>query len=264
MTKMLLIGCGKMGGAILAGLLAKELPWHFQIFDPHLDANSPFLSYDHVKQIENLGEARDSDAILLAVKPQIMEDVLADLAASSLEKALVISIAAGKTLASFKKALPRQAAIIRAMPNTPGSIGQGITAAIADRELTAPHVKIATEVLEALGKLIWISDEGQMDAITALSGSGPAYLFHLCEAMAAAGEKMGLPEDMAMTFARETIIGSALLMQASDQSASALREMVTSPGGTTQAALDVLREGEALRVLFEKALKAAQQRSREL
>lgn len=264
MTNMLLLGCGKMGGAILHGMLSKNIPWNYFIYDPHLAKDSPFLKYDNVTQIHTLSDAQNICVILLAVKPQIMGDVLTELHKADLKTALVISIAAGKTLKTFHAALPDQAAIIRSMPNTPGSIGAGITVALSDQPLSAEHHMMATQVLEALGTLIWIKDEAQLDAVTALSGSGPAYVFHLCEVMASAGEKMGLPTDVAMTLARETIIGSALLMKESPDSASTLREAVTSPGGTTAAALDVLRGGDAMKMMFEKALLAAQKRSREL
>lgn len=264
MTQVLIIGCGKMGGAILKGLLAKNLPWEFHVIDHHIENVAPYLDHKNVSFAENLDAENHADVILLGVKPQAMDSVLMELAQKNFQDALIISIAAGKTLAYFRKALPNQAALIRSMPNLPASIGVGVTAAVADKTLSEAQHEIAEHLLNAAGQLVWLDDESQMDAVTALSGSGPAYLFHLCEVMASAGKVLGLSEEISQELARQTIVGSALLLKNSDKTAEELRVDVTSPGGTTEAALSVLMHDDMMKALFEKALKAAQKKSQEL
>jgi pyrroline-5-carboxylate reductase len=200
--------------------------------------------------------------IIFAVKPQVIDNVVP--AYARFKGATFLSIAAGKTIAAFEKHLGKSTAIIRAMPNTPAAIGQGISVCVANPNVTAQGKALAEAALKAGGAVEWVSDESLMDAVTALSGSGPAYVFLLVEVLARAGEAMGLAPALAMKLARQTVIGSGHLLQQSPQAAAALRAAVTSPGGTTAAALDVLMQNDALAGLLEQALKAAQQRGRDL
>jgi pyrroline-5-carboxylate reductase len=201
--------------------------------------------------------------ILLAVKPQIMDDVLPGLAKLAGPQTLIISIAAGRPIASFEKHLPG-GAIVRAMPNTPASIGRGITAAVANRNVTPVQRALADDMLSAVGKVVWVEDEQLLDAITAVSGSGPAYVFLLTECLAEAGRAAGLDARLADELARATVSGSAALLEASDLSAAELRRNVTSPGGTTAAALEILGGEEGMQKLMTAAVAAATKRGREL
>ena len=199
--------------------------------------------------------------IVLAVKPQSMAEVLPTLQGNVDDETVIVSIAAGITVATLKQL--GRGPIIRSIPNTPSSIGQGMTAAVA---IDAPEhvVEIADELLSALGKVAWVEDEGLIDAATAVSGSGPAYVFHLAEALAAAGVAQGLPEDVAATLARQTVVGAGALLGRSPLDPAQLRRNVTSPGGTTAAALNVLADTGALTELMTEAVAAAAKRSREL
>lgn len=202
------------------------------------------------------------DLVVFAVKPQVLENIVP--AYARFKPATFLSIAAGKTLASFAKLLGSDAAVVRAMPNTPAAIGQGISVLVANNNVSPQGKQLAETALKAGGAVEWVSDESLMDAVTALSGSGPAYVFLLVEVLAKAGEQMGLGPDLAITLARQTVIGSGHLLQQSPQPAAALRAAVTSPGGTTAAALAVLQQNEALQELFTKALQAAQERGKQL
>ncbi|TVR97027.1 MAG: pyrroline-5-carboxylate reductase [Rhodospirillales bacterium] len=205
------------------------------------------------------------DVIVLAVKPQVMDGVVAGYRGFAGAGTVVLSIAAGRTVASFRRVLGDQAQVVRAMPNTPASVHRGISVACAGPAVTAAQRALCTGLLEAVGGVIWIEDESLMDAVTAVSGSGPAYVFLLTEALAAAGIEAGLPEAMAGRLARETVIGAASLLSATDASPDVLRQGVTSPGGTTEAALGVLMaEPGGLRALLVAAVRAAAERSRTL
>jgi len=201
---------------------------------------------------------------VLAVKPQSMEAVLPDLKRFADLGSVFLSIAAGKTIKYFKAHLGASARIVRAMPNTPASVRQGITVACAGAGVTEPQKKRCQELLEAVGEALWVEDEALMDPVTALSGSGPAYVFLLVEAMAAAGAKLGLAPEMAMQLARATVAGSGELLRQSAEPAAQLRVNVTSPGGTTAEALRVLMAEDGLQPVFDKALAAAARRSKEL
>lgn len=203
------------------------------------------------------------ELVVFAVKPQQIAQVVPAYARFA-GQATFLSIAAGKTIAGFEALLGPQAAIVRAMPNTPAAIGKGISVAVANRNVSAQGKALADQALCAGGLVEWVEDESLLDAVTALSGSGPAYVFHLVETMARAGEAMGLAPDLAMKLARQTVIGSGHLLEQSAEPASALREAVTSPGGTTAAALHILRDSARLQNLMTEALKAAQARGREL
>lgn len=265
---LLLAGAGKMGGALLAGWLERGLPaTSILVQDPGpppeiaelLDANgiasAPAIA----------APSRPLGVLILAVKPQAMDDVLPGLAPIVGRDTLVISIAAGKTLESIARRLPEGTAIVRAMPNTPASIGCGITAAIPNAHVTMAQRETARALLEAVGAFAWVDDERQMDAVTAVSGSGPAYIFLLAEVMAEAGVAAGLPPALAAELARHTVSGAgALLAAAPDIAPATLRQNVTSPGGTTAAALSVLMGEAGMQDLMRRAILAATERGREL
>lgn len=243
----------------------KFLPQNtYTVIDPNLktppaDGVNLYPSLKHAaKHIQN------ANIFVLAVKPQMMMGVCNELANDLPDNALVISIAAGFKIGSFEDYLGAEQPVIRAMPNTPASIGKGITVAVANMNTSPEHHSIASDLLKTTGKFEWIEEEEMMDAVTALSGSGPAYVFHLIEMLARAGAAHGLPENLAKTLARQTVIGAAALAEAEpDISPETLRENVTSPGGTTASGLRVLMDGRAQYVLNE-TLAAAKHRSEEL
>jgi pyrroline-5-carboxylate reductase len=258
---MVLLGCGKMGSAMLAGWLARGVPAQsVHVIDP---APSEWL----VKTGVHLnGTVPDAPAVaIVAVKPQMMGDALPRLQAFGNGGTLFISIAAGTPLARFAEALDKKTPIIRAMPNTPAAVGCGITALIGNMHVSEGDMALAESLLAAVGATVRLEDEAQMDAVTALSGSGPAYVFHMIEAMAQAGTSAGLAPDLAMQLARATVIGAGQLAAGADETAEQLRINVTSPKGTTAAALEVLMDAETgLPPLMERAIAAAAARSREL
>lgn len=258
---LVLLGCGKMGSAMLAGWLAQGVePGAVHVIDP---APSDWLRGTGVQINSGLPPA--PAVAILAVKPQMMGTALPQLAALGDGDTLFVSIAAGTTLAKLADMLGAQSPIIRAMPNTPAAVGAGITAMIGNAHVTAEHLEQAQRLLSAVGAVVTLEDEGQMDAVTGLSGSGPAYVFHLIEAMAEAGEAQGLAPDLAMQLARATVIGAARLAEGSDASAATLRQNVTSPNGTTAAALSVLMDDtDGLPPLMARAIAAATARSKEL
>ncbi|MEM9386052.1 MAG: pyrroline-5-carboxylate reductase [Pseudomonadota bacterium] len=259
-----LLGCGKMGLAMLSGWLEGGLPatavW---VTDPH---PSPWLD-SLVKQGLHLNDRiPPSPAVaLLAVKPQMMDEALPGLASLGGGDTLMLSVAAGTPLARFELGLGAGTPIVRAMPNTPAAIGKGITAIIGNGAAGEHHLALAQSLLSAIGEVIRLEAEEQMDAVTALSGSGPAYVFHMVEAMAAAGEAQGLSSALAMQLARATVSGAGALLEHSEETASQLRINVTSPKGTTEAGLKVLMDGATgLPPLVRATVAAAAQRSREL
>lgn len=257
---LLLVGCGKMGQALLDGWLARGLrPGAVHVLDPAADASLA----ERGVHVNNLPPA-DPAVLLLAVKPQIMGEVLPSLADYGGGGTLVVSVAAGTMLARLEEAFP-QAPIVRAMPNLPAAIGQGITAIVGNARTDARALDLAQALMEAVGRVVRLDGEHQMDAATALSGSGPGYVFHLIEALAEAGEAEGLPADLALELAEATVAGAGALALASEQSPAALRESVTSHKGTTAAGLAVLMdEGAGLRPLIRRTVAAAAARSREL
>lgn len=262
---LVLVGAGKMGRALLAGWLEDGLVGRAAIVEP---AGLPDLESDHrlLIRAEPTGLPPDfhPQILVLAVKPQVMA------AAAPLYRgfvdagALVLSIAAGKTLSGFAHHYGDAAAIVRAMPNTPAAIGRGITVACANARVSLAQKSLADRLLAAVGAVEWVEDETLLDAVTALSGGGPAYVFLLIEALAAAGAKAGLPADLAMRLARATIAGAGELAHRSPETAAQLRTNVTSPKGTTLAALEVLMAADGLQPIFDRALAAATARSREL
>jgi pyrroline-5-carboxylate reductase len=201
--------------------------------------------------------------LFLAVKPQVMEAVLPPVKGTVGPETVVVSVAAGKTL-SFLEGHLGEAAMVRAMPNTPAMVGRGVTGAFANTRVTAAQREQVHSLLRVSGPVEWVPTEADIDAVTALSGSGPAYVFYLVECMAEAGRKLGLQADLAMRLARETVAGAGELLHQSPDDASRLRQNVTSPGGTTAAALSVLMAEDAMQPLFDKALAAARKRAEEL
>jgi pyrroline-5-carboxylate reductase len=260
---LLLVGAGKMGAAMLDGWLARGLnPRMVMVIEPQPSKPVKALTRRGLK-LNPIGKAVAATAIVIAVKPQSAAETLAPLAVHVDKTTLVLSIMAGRTIAFLETMLPG-AAVVRAMPNTPAAIGRGITTAVAKAHVSARQRKLASDLLAAIGTVEWVNDEALMDAITAVSGSGPAYVFLLAEAMTRAGIAAGLPPDLAARLARETVAGAGELLHRSDLDAAALRKNVTSPGGTTAAALDVLMGPGGFDELLNRAIAAATRRSREL
>ena len=265
---LLLVGCGKMGGALLAGWLGQGVsPQDVTIVEPNADAARDFAQRFGVHAIasaDQLPKTYAPDVVVVAVKPQIMTEVLPPYAKLVAAKPVFLSIAAGKTIASFEAILGKNAAIVRTMPNTPASVGRGITVGCPNANVSAAQTALCKKLLSAVGLVEWVDDEGLLDAVTALSGSGPAYVFLLAEAMSHAGRMAGLAPELADKLARATVAGSGELLHQSPLAASTLRENVTSPGGTTAAALSVLMGSHGLKELMTEAIAAATKRSREL
>jgi len=255
---IVLVGHGKMGSALLRGWQESDLNATYTIIDPY-SAAADFTSIPHAK--EPLSRA---DVIVLAVKPQTMGDVCLPLSLLISPKTLVLSIAAGQSLSTFAHWFGADQPVIRAMPNTPAAIAEGVTVAVANPAVTSGQESLAHRLLSAAGLVEWITEESLMDAVTALSGSGPAYVFYMIEAMTKAGIAAGLPAPLSETLARQTVIGSAALAQSeSGLSAQVLREAVTSPNGTTEAGLKILMNGNFQDILTQTLL-AARDRSKAL
>jgi pyrroline-5-carboxylate reductase len=263
---LVLVGAGKMGGAMLEGWLMMGIPPDgVTILDPQIAPDMVALCKAKGVNINPpLNLVQPSDVIVLATKPQSLDAVAPVLNAILKPNALVISILAGKTIANIRARVPNAHAIVRAMPNLPASVRRGITGAAASREVTAGQREAADVLLSGIGKVEWVSDENLIDAVTAVSGSGPAYVFHMVEALAAAGSDAGLPPDVALRLARATVEGAGELLHRSDLPAGVLRQNVTSPGGTTAAALEVLMAENGLTPLMRKAVAAAKRRAEEL
>ncbi len=256
-----------MGQAMLDGWLARGLkPKQVSIIDPQPAKSIKALTKRGVKLNAKPGPKAKADAgaIIVAVKPQMAPEAVPPLGLYVGKSTLVLSIMAGRTIKFIENALPPGAAVVRAMPNTPAAIGRGITVAVANGKVSARQRKLATDLLAATGKVEWVKDEALIDAVTALSGSGPAYVFLLAEAMTKAGIAAGLPAALAGRLARETVSGSGELLHRSDLDAAILRQNVTSPGGTTAAALEVLMGPAGFDDILTKAIAAATNRSRQL
>jgi pyrroline-5-carboxylate reductase len=259
-----LIGAGKMGGALLEGWLRLGLdPRKIAVVEPQPLPSIAALAERGVRLNPDGALLRQANVVVIAIKPQAADEVLGALASKISSSALIISIMAGRTLRFLSTTLPTAKAMVRAMPNTPAAIGRGITVAVAVQADTGQR-QLAHRLLGATGAVEWVEDESLMDAVTALSGSGPAYVFLLAEALAQAGTAVGLPATLADKLARETVAGSGELLHQSRQDAATLRENVTSPGGTTAAALAVLMRPNGLIGLMREAIAAATARSREL
>ena len=258
---IVLAGAGKMGGAMLTGWLARGLdPRHVVVIDP---MPSPDISALTAKGVRlNPGETATADALIVAVKPQMFRDAGDALKRWVAPSTLVVSIMAGTTIAALQEVCG--GAVVRAMPNTPAAIGRGITVAVPDINVSAAQRATADALLRATGAVEWVDDEALMDAVTAVSGSGPAYVFLLAEELARAGVAAGLPEVLAVRLARDTVSGAGELLNRSDLPAATLRQNVTSPGGTTAAALSVLMGEDGFAPLLTRAVAAATARSKEL
>lgn len=258
---LVLLGCGKMGSAMLQGWLADGLPTaSVHVIDPY---PSDWVKSTNVHV--NKGLPASPAIVLIAVKPQMMGDALPAIQAMATGESLFVSVAAGVTLSTYEDILGADNPIIRAMPNTPAAVGRGITALIGNARVTEAHLSLAEGLLQAVGQTVRLDNEDQMDAVTGVSGSGPAYVFHLIETLAAAGEAQGLPADLAMKLARATVGGAGVLAEEAEDSPAQLRVNVTSPNGTTQAALEVLMDEESgFPALLKRAVKAATDRSKEL
>ena len=263
---LVLVGAGKMGGALLEGWLKSgAAPSKIVALDPSPPAEvKTMLDAKGVRLNPPVATVTDAEVIIIAVKPQLMEDVLPGIISLKASKPLILSVAAGKTIASFERHFGADAAVIRTIPNTPAAVGRGITAMAGNPHVTAAQLDLARQLLSAVGEVVTVDNEAMIDAVTAVSGSGPAYVFYLTECLAAAGEKVGLPADLAMQLARATVSGSGELMHQSGIAAATLRQNVTSPKGTTYAALQVLMAEDGMQPLFDKAIDAATKRSREL
>ena len=262
---VLLVGCGKMGGAMLEGWLARSLLSDgVHLVEPNADATAAFRGKPGVSchgGLDGLPADLEPEIVVLAVKPQTTPDVLPKLA--RFKSATFLSIMAGKKIAGLSSALGG-AAVVRSMPNTPSAVGRGMTVAVAGPGVTAAARQRCDDLLAAVGEVAWVEDEGLIDPVTAVSGGGPAYVFLLIEALAAAGEKAGLPADLAMRLARVTVSGSGELARLSSEPAAQLRKNVTSPGGTTLEALKVLMADDGIQPVFDRAIAAATRRAGEL
>ena len=264
---LLLAGAGNMGYALLSGWLEGGLdPARIVVQEPapqpHIRQALEARGIPVHAEVASLPEP--PAVLLVAVKPQAMDEVLPQLATLVGRGTVVVSIAAGRQIAGLAAHLPEGTAIVRAMPNTPASVGRGITVAVGNAHVTAAQRDACDRLLRAVGEVAWIDDEGLMDAVTAVSGSGPAYVFHLAECLAQAGVAAGLAPELAQKLARWTVAGAGELLHRSDLDAATLRRNVTSPAGTTAAALEVLMADDGLAELMRKAVAAAARRSREL
>src|SRR5712671_6037616 len=261
---LLLIGAGKMGGAMLDGWHRLGLRFdNVVLIEPQPSPEIITLGQRGLR-INPALDTFAASAIVIAVKPQVAPQLSATLAPLIGRDTVVISIMAGRTLAFLEKALPAGTALVRAMPNTPAAIGRGITVAVPNARVTGAQRALAHTLLSGVGAVEWVDDEALIDTATAVSGSGPAYVFLLAESLARAGAAAGLPADLAARLARATVAGSGELLGRSPLDPATLRKNVTSPGGTTAAALDVLMSKDGLDPVLEKAVATATKRSREL
>ncbi len=262
---IVLIGAGNMGGAMLSGWLKSGVNGaDILVIDPGPPpAMAKLIADNGVRHATSAPDGVEAAVIFIAVKPQVMEAVLPPLKPLVGPSTVIVSVAAGKTLAFIETHLGA-AATVRAMPNTPAMIGRGVTGAFANARVSDAQRSQVHDLLKVSGPVEWVETEGDIDAVTAVSGSGPAYVFYLVECMAEAGRKAGLKADLAMRLARETVAGAGELLHQSPDDASKLRQNVTSPGGTTAAALAVLMAEDGMQPLFDQAIAAARKRAEEL
>jgi pyrroline-5-carboxylate reductase len=257
-----------MGGALLRGWLEHGIAAQpIAVVEPDPSALAAFREDERVggfSRADDLAPDVRPEAVVLAVKPQVMDEALPPYRRFAAAGAVCLSIVAGRTIASLSAGLGSEAAVVRAMPNTPAAIGRGMTVACPGDKVTPSQRELCQDLLTAVGEVAWVEDESLMDAVTAVSGSGPAYVFLLAECLARAGAEAGLAPELAMRLARATVAGSGELLRRSPDSPAALREAVTSPGGTTEAALEVLMGAEGLASLMGRAVAAAAARSRAL
>ena len=263
---LVLVGAGKMGGAMLHGWLARDVPPdRIIVLDPSPpDDVARTIAENAIMLNPPPGGIENIEVLVLAIKPQNFDDVLPALAGLAVQHPLIVSIAAGRTIAGIERHFGADAVVVRAMPNLPAAIGRGITAIMPNSNVSDVQLTLARALLETVGEVVTVDEEGLMDAVTGVAGSGPAYVFHLAECLAEAGVAAGLPPGLATRLASATVSGAGELMRVSGRPAGDLREMVTSPNGTTQAALAVLMADGGLKPLVAKAVAAAARRSREL
>jgi pyrroline-5-carboxylate reductase len=260
---IVLAGAGKMGGAMLSGWLAQGLDArHLGVIEPHPSDEISALAARGIRLNPSPKEIGAAATLVVALKPQMFREAGLMLKSFAGSSTLVVSIMAGATIASIEAVCGGM--VVRAMPNTPAAIGRGITVAVAANQVSPAQRAVADALLRAIGSVEWIDDEGLMDAVTAVSGSGPAYVFLLAEELARAGVEAGLPPVLATKLARETVSGSGELLHRSELASATLRQNVTSPGGTTAAALEVLMAKDGMQPLLTRAVAAATRRSREL
>jgi pyrroline-5-carboxylate reductase len=262
---VVLVGCGQMGSAMLRGWVASGAASRYVVVEPAGISDTLLAepSIDALSDAAELADALAPDAVVFAVKPQVIGDIVPAYRRFTRPQTVFMSIAAGTTIANLAKHLG-DAAIVRVMPNTPAAIGRAISVACANPRVTVTQRQLCDALLASIGESTWVEDEGLLDPVTAVSGSGPAYVFLLIETLAEAGVKVGLPAELALQLAKATVAGAGELARVSSETPSRLRENVTSPGGTTRAALDVLMGDKGLAELMTRAVAAATKRSREL
>jgi len=260
---IVLAGAGKMGGAMLSGWLAQGLDArHVAVIEPHPSDEIKALLTKGIRLNPAPQDVGNVATLVIALKPQTFGEAGAMLKSFAGSSTLVVSIMAGITIASLEAVC--SGSVVRAMPNTPAAIGRGITVAVAAKNVSAAQRGVADALLRATGMVEWVDDEKLMDAVTAVSGSGPAYVFLLAEELARAGVEAGLPVELATKLARETVAGSGELLHRSQHASATLRQNVTSPGGTTAAALEILMGPDGMQSLLTRAVAAATRRSRQL
>jgi len=266
---ILLVGCGKMGGALLDGWFKRGLsPVDAIVVEPAGRASVAACSdhraltvLPHMKDVP--GDFRP-DVILFAIKPQVADQVVPSYRSFSSQRPVFLSVLAGKRTSYFQKHLGEEASVVRAMPNTPAAVGKAISVLYASSNVSEVQSRVCELLMSAVGQVTWIGDESQMDAVTAVSGSGPAYVFLLAECLRDAGIEAGLSADLAAQLARATVAGAGALLEAGTVDPGVLRKDVTSPGGTTAAALEVLMADDGMRSLLVRAVAAATKRSKDL
>lgn len=265
-SSLILVGCGKMGGAMLEGWLRMGLSGEaVTILDPHASPSLLSICEQHGIALNPSAETlRPAEVIVLGIKPQMLDDAASSLAPLVGPGTLLISILAGKTIANITERLPGLSAVVRAMPNLPASVLRGVSGVVASAGTSAAQRDLAETLLSGVGQVEWLDGEHQIDAVTAVSGSGPAYVFYLTECLARAGVAAGLPGPLAERLARATVEGAGELLHRSDLAPGTLRENVTSPGGTTAAALKVLMADGGMEPLMREAVAAARKRAEEL
>lgn len=262
---VLLVGAGQMGGAMLEGWLAGGLPGSaVTIRDPGPPPRIAALIETHAIALNPDTSAYKPDIAIIAVKPQMIDAVLPGVVPHVGPNTVIVSVVAGPALSRLEAFFGERQPVVRVMPNTPASVGRGMSVVCANAHVTPDQIRVARQLMSAIGEVAEISDEALMDAVTGVSGSGPAYVFLMAEVLAAAGEKAGLPPELAAQLARQTVAGAGELLYRSELDPATLRKNVTSPNGTTAAALAVLMDDPGMAALFERAVEAAAKRSREL
>lgn len=266
-SSLLVIGCGKMGGAVLNGALNKGLcAQNIRTVEPDAAIRASLKEKGLISSAD-INDFHDfsPDVVFLAVKPFLAESVIGGLRHFTDKGAALVSIVAGKKIAWYEEKLGSKAAVFRAMPNTPAAVGKGITGLMAGSQVSAKQKEAAESLFSACGEVVWLENEKQMDAVTAISGSGPAYVFYLTEALAEAALSLGLAKETAEKLAKATVCGAAGLMDQSTDAPEILRRNVTTPNGTTAAALEILTDRDkGFTPLMKKAAAAAEKRSEEL